>query len=163
MGEQELDLVTGVDPHSGCLAVIPRSWAEADVEFIAVITGSTTLGQLRKHDSAWLEVESFVRDEEETGGVAAKDLPDDAPYDFGDWFGDDFALNTIPEARLRTAELCPVQVLDAYGHSDDGFGMDYVPARWFSPDDRGAIEAELRSLGFRVIPDDALISKYLDF
>lgn len=155
--------VTGVDPHSGVLVVIPRSRVEEDLEVIAALTTSTTLGEVRRSRAAWLEVASWFHDPDEWGDVDPWELPDDAPYDFGGWFGED-ALSRIPLARLRSAELCPAAVMDAFGQDDDGVGfVDYERARWLSPDDRPAIEAALRELGWRVVPDDELIAQYLDF
>ncbi len=155
-------LVVGVDPDSKALCVIPRDQAEEDVEFIAALARASTFGELRQHRGAWLEVAYSSHFDEEGEEVDPHGLSDDTPFDYGEWFGED-ALLHVPQARLQTAELCPAPVLDRFAYDDDGVGfVGYERARWLDPDDRDAIEAMLRELGYLVEADEMLIARYLD-
>jgi hypothetical protein len=156
-------IVTGIDPASERLCVLPGVELEADLELIGAFARASTLGDVREHPRAWAITDYFPKYDDE--GVEALDvdrLPDDTPFEFGAWFGD-WAFAKIPQARLRTAELCPREVLEEFGRADEEFGlMDYEPAPWLSPDDREAIETRLKGLGFEVERGDDRIADYLD-
>ncbi len=156
-------MITGVDPHSLCLCVLPEEEVASDLELIAAFAAATSIGDVRKHDGAWAITENFIKfDEEGEDELDVEALPDDTPFDFGDWFGEE-SFAQIPLARLQTSELCPPEVMEKFGQQDDGVGfVDYERATWLSPEDRDAIEQHLVWLGFDVERGDDLIARYLD-
>jgi hypothetical protein len=156
-------IVTGIDPASDRLCVLSAAGLEADLGLIDALARASTLGDVREHPKAWAITASFPKyDDEGDEQLNVDHLPDDTPFEFGQWFGE-WAFGMIPQARLRTAELCPQQVLDEFGRADGESGfMDYEPAPWLSPDDREAIERRLKALGFEVKRGDDRIADYLD-
>lgn len=156
-------IITGVDPASERLCVLPEPEVASDLELIGAFAAARTLGDVRKHESAWRVTESFVKyDEDRDDELDVGTLPDDTPFDFGAWFEEE-AFANIPQARLQTSELCPREVMEEFGHKDDEIGfVDYEPAPWLAPEDREAIEQRLVALGYHVERRDDLVARYLD-
>ena len=156
-------MVTGVDPGSEVLCVLPKDVVEEDLALIVALSNASTLGEVRGHEGAWELVAYFPRYDPDTDEeVDFSALPDDTPFEAGEWFGEE-TFAQIPLARLRSAEHCPREVLERFGRPDDGVGfVDYERATWLAPAEREAIEQLLRELGYYVEQRDELIGQYLD-
>ena len=155
-------IITGVDPFSDRLCVLPESEVAADLALVETFGKATCLGDLKRHPVAWDRTVAFPIYDESGDEVDVEVLPDATPFEFGEWFGEE-AFAQLPLARLRTAELCPGEVMQEFGRPDHEVGfVDYEPAPWLSADDRDAIERRLVSLGFEVKQEDELLGRYLD-
>ncbi|KRF29475.1 hypothetical protein ASG91_00100 [Phycicoccus sp. Soil802] len=141
---------------------MPEAEITSDLELIGAFAAATTLGDVRKHQGAWDITAAFVKyDEGREVALDVEALPASTPFEFGGWFEEE-AFACIPQARLRSSQLCPREVMEEFGYQDDEIGMDYEPAPWLAPEDREAIEQRLVGLGYRVERRDDLIARYLD-
>jgi len=150
--------LVGSDPFSGYLAVVPHEQALRDVEAISTILTAKTIGEVRRSAPALEIVKSWYEAAGEDRNVDFASLPDTTPFsDEEPWLGGGDP-GWMPLVRLRTAEMAPPALLSEFGREDQGFGMDYEPAPWFSVDDHGAIEARLTEMEDEVVHDEALLN-----
>ena len=140
-----------VDDQS--LLVIPAATALAETVTQATLKGATTFGDARSDvGAAELLRQQLEHDPQ------ARDAADDDPFDVEDVFGEDWRLWRA-DARASTAHFLRSAVPDLgdrYLRPDTGWGFDYDPVPFVAPEDRTALEADLRERGYDVRPWPAL-------
>jgi hypothetical protein len=158
--------VVGTDPCSDrTLAVLPLATVLSDIDLIAALLTSRTVGELRHHAEAYEEMRGRYDRESAFAGdddapETLDEVPDEAKFELIRWTSEDSYYYSLPLARVRTGEQAPAEILNEFGHEDHGIGLDYEPATWIDPSDRPMVEARLRELGLTVRRDDALLSGY---
>lgn len=159
---ERIKMITGADPFSEQLNVLPEAVMVADLEMIAVFAAATCIGDVRKHPAAWERTVDFpVASEGSDDDLDVAALPDTTPFEFNAWFGEN-AFAQLPLARLRTAEFCPAGIVAEFGRVDTEMGLDYEPAPWLHVEDRDAIEQRLVVMGFEVERRDQEFARYWD-